>query len=65
MIALFDPVMKEHVRCVQQNETHIHYLGHKIQNEFILTLTGEVKSEILKRVKNHDIFQLFLIALQI
>ena len=63
MIALFDPVKKGHVRCIQPKETHVHYLGHKIQNEFILTLVGDVKSEILKRVKNHDIVQLFLIAL--
>ena len=62
MIVEFDPVMQEHVQCIQHGAIHNHYLGHNIQNEVIQLLANEIKSKIIKKIKKQNIFQLYLIV---
>nr|GEY97443.1 zinc finger MYM-type protein 1-like [Tanacetum cinerariifolium] len=60
MLEVFDPFIKEHVRRITSEEIHVHYLGHNIQNELIQLLAGEIRSTIIKRIKQAKYFSLIL-----
>jgi len=51
MLGKFDPIIIEHLQHIKNKETHIHYLGHDIQNDLIEVMAKEVQKTIIQTVK--------------
>ena len=59
-LAEFDPIMKNHIRCVVDKEIQNHYLSHKIQNELISLLANEIKEKIRRKTLKAKYFSVIL-----
>jgi hypothetical protein len=60
MIAEFDQVTQEHVRCIEYKKIHNYYLEHNIQNKLIYLLTTEVKKNVIEKAREAKYFSIIL-----
>lgn len=60
LMAIFDPVMTEHLRRIQNKETRVHYLSTTIQNEITALLGDKILEEIVRRVKKAQYFSIIM-----
>lgn len=58
--AKFDVVMAEHVRRVSSEETQVHYLSKRVQNEFISLLSSKIQDHILNKLSKATYYSIIL-----
>nr|XP_022921013.1 zinc finger MYM-type protein 1-like [Onthophagus taurus] len=59
-LALFDPVMNEHLQKVKDAKLFVHYLGKDIQNELIQLLSRAIRAKILNSAKLAKYYSIIL-----
>jgi len=60
MLAKFNPVILEYINRIKNKETHVHYLGHEIQDELIKMMAAEVKKKIIDSIKTAKYFSIIM-----
>ncbi|XP_045898642.1 zinc finger MYM-type protein 1-like, partial [Micropterus dolomieu] len=61
LMAKFDPIMKQHVGRVESGAgSHTHYLGKRIQNELIDSISTKILEKILEEIKTSKYFSIIL-----
>lgn len=60
MLSNFDPVIIEHVKRITNAETHVHYLGHDIQNEFIILMSNNIRNKIIDYIKKAKYYTIIM-----
>lgn len=59
-LALFDPLMDEHLCKIKDKEMHVPYLAKDIQNELIQLLSNAIKQKILASAHAAKYFSIIL-----
>ncbi|XP_050896232.1 uncharacterized protein LOC127102966 [Lathyrus oleraceus] len=52
--------LSKNIRRIIDDNVHVHFLGHKIQNELILLLASAIKNEIIRKIKQAKYFSVIL-----
>lgn len=60
MMASFDDVMAKHIRKINNQETHDHYLGPEIQNELIELMASKVREKIVEIIKKAKYYSVMM-----
>ncbi|KAL4149652.1 hypothetical protein QTP88_003544 [Uroleucon formosanum] len=60
MIGKFDPVMGEHLNKIKNHDTHVHYLGHDIQENLIKLMAVAKKTKIIHLIKSAKYFTIIM-----
>lgn len=60
LMALFDPVLKDHIGKVERGESHTTYLGKNIQNELINCIGEQILHSIVAEIKESKYYSIIL-----
>ncbi|KAI2647674.1 Zinc finger MYM-type protein 1 [Labeo rohita] len=60
LLALFDPVMENHLSRVKDKSTRTHYLGQQIQNELIQLISDKILKTIVSNIHQAKYYSIIL-----